>query len=89
MTTVMCNLLLLYIVAIFARVIFSWIPLSPDSPVTVVRTWLVRITEPVMGPLRRALPAIRLGGMALDLSPIVLLIGLQVFRAFICASPGG
>ena len=89
MRTVLCNLLLLYIVAIFARVIFSWIPLSPDSPVTVVRTWLVRITEPVMGPLRRALPAIRLGSMALDLSPIVLLIGLQVFRAFICASPGG
>ncbi len=89
MRTVLCNLLLLYIVAIFARVIFSWIPLSPDSPVTVVRTWLVRITEPVMGPLRRALPAIRLGSMALDLSPIVLLIGLQVFRAFICATPGG
>lgn len=89
MTTVLCNLLLLYIVAIFARVIFSWIPLSPESPITVVRTWLVRITEPVMGPLRRALPAIRLGSMALDLSPIVLLIGLQVFRAFICASPGG
>lgn len=86
---ILCNLLLLYIVAIFARVIFSWIPLSPDSPVTVVRTWLVRITEPVMGPLRRALPAIRLGSMALDLSPIVLLIGLQVFRAFICASSGG
>ena len=89
MRTVLCNLLLLYIVAIFARVIFSWIPLSPESPVTVVRTWLVRITEPVMGPLRRALPAIRLGSMALDLSPIVLLIGLQVFRAFICATPGG
>lgn len=89
MRTVLCNLLLLYIVAIFARVIFSWIPLSPESPVAVVRTWLVRITEPVMGPLRRALPAIRLGSMALDLSPIVLLIGLQVFRAFICAAPGG
>ncbi|WP_419931945.1 YggT family protein [Candidatus Poriferisodalis sp.] len=89
MRTVLCNLLLLYIVAIFARVIFSWIPLSPESPVTVVRTWLVRITEPVMGPLRRALPAIRLGSMALDLSPIVLLIGLQIFRAFICATPGG
>lgn len=89
MRTVLCNLLLLYIVAIFARVIFSWIPLSPESPVTVVRTWLVRITEPVMGPLRRALPAIRLGSMALDLSPIVLLIGLQIFRAFVCATPGG
>lgn len=89
MRSLLCNLLLLYIIAIFARVMFSWVPLSPESPVMVVRTWLVRITEPVMGPLRRALPAVRLGRMALDLSPIVLLIGLQMFRAFICASSGG
>lgn len=89
MRSLLCNLLLLYIIAVFARVMFSWIPLVPESPVMVVRTWLVRITEPVMGPLRRALPAVRLGRSALDLSPIVLLIGLQVFRAFVCAASGG
>ena len=79
MRGLLCTLTNLYVFAIFARVLFSWIPLSPDSPVMVVRTWLVRITEPVMGPLRRALPAVRLGRAALDLSPIVLIIGLQVF----------
>ena len=89
MRGLLCNLLLLYLIAVFARVMFSWIPLAPDSPVMVVRTWLVRITEPVMGPLRRALPAVRLGRAALDLSPIVLIIGLQVFRAIICGNPGG
>lgn len=78
MTNPLCALTSIYIFAIFARVLFSWIPLAPDSPVTVVRTWLVRITEPVMGPLRRALPAVRMGRMALDLSPIVLIIALQV-----------
>ncbi|MCY3584190.1 YggT family protein [Candidatus Poriferisodalis multihospitum] len=77
----LCTLISLYVFAIFARVLFSWIPLAPESPVMVVRTWLVRITEPVMGPLRRALPAVRLGRVALDLSPIVLIIGLQVFVA--------
>lgn len=76
-----CTLISLYVFAIFARVLFSWIPLAPESPVMVVRTWLVRITEPVMGPLRRALPAVRLGRVALDLSPIVLIIGLQWFVA--------
>ncbi|WP_420623793.1 YggT family protein [Candidatus Poriferisodalis sp.] len=78
MRGLLCTLTNLYVFAVFARVLFSWIPLSPDSPVMVVRTWLVRITEPVMGPLRRALPAIRLGRVSLDLSPIVLIIGLQV-----------
>lgn len=77
----LCTLISLYVFAIVARVLFSWIPLAPDSPVMVVRTWLVRITEPVMGPLRRALPAVRLGNVALDLSPIVLIIGLQVVVA--------
>jgi uncharacterized protein YggT (Ycf19 family) len=30
-----------------------------------------------MGPLRRALPPLRLGGMSLDLSPIIVLIMIQ------------
>ena len=77
MTSLLCALTQIYTFAVFARVLFSWIPLSPDSPVTVVRTWLVRITEPVMGPLRRALPAVRMGRVSLDLSPIVLIIALQ------------
>ncbi len=78
MKSLLCTLTSLYVFAILARVLFSWIPLAPESPVVVVRTWLVRITEPVMGPLRRALPAVRLGSVYLDLSPIVLIIGLQV-----------
>ena len=81
MQGLLCTLTSIYTFAVFARVLFSWIPLSPDSPVTVVRTWLVRITEPVMGPLRRALPAVRMGRVSLDLSPIVLIIALQWFVA--------
>ena len=81
MRSLLCTLTSLYVFAVFARVLFSWIPLAPESPVMVVRTWLVRITEPVMGPLRRALPAVRLGRVALDLSPIVLIIGLQIVVA--------
>ena len=78
MKGLLCAITTLYVFAIVARVMFSWIPLAPDSPVTTVRTWLVRITEPLMGPLRRALPAVRIGRIALDLSPIVLIIGLRI-----------
>jgi len=70
--------------AIFGRIIFSWIPIAGNSPVATVGTILIRITEPVMGPLRRALPPLRLGGVSLDLSPIIVLVLVQkVLMGFI------
>ena len=53
--------------AIFARVILSWLPLSPENPI--VRL-LHGITEPILGPIRRIMP--RMG--MLDLSPFFGLI---------------
>jgi len=52
---------------IFVRVILSWLPMSPDSPL--VRL-LLGITEPILGPIRRILPRTGL----LDLSPFFGLI---------------
>ena len=78
MTSILCNLVIVYILAIFGRILFSWIPISPDSPVAAVRSALVFITEPLMGPLRRALPPVRFGGFAIDLSPIIVLLVLQI-----------
>jgi YggT family protein len=77
-TDILCSLVLVYILAIFGRILFSWVPIAPDSPVAVVRSVLVRLTEPVMGPLRRALPPLRVGGFAIDLSPIIVLMLLQI-----------
>ena len=37
-----------------------------------------RITEPVLGPLRRAVPPVRLGAMAMDLSPIIVVFGISI-----------
>jgi len=76
-TSILCNIFLVYILAIFGRILFSWIPVASESPVAAVRTFLVAITEPLMGPLRRALPPIRFGGFAMDLSPIIVLILLR------------
>jgi YggT family protein len=63
----------LYSLVVLVAVITSWLQLSPDNPVArITRT----LTEPVLGPIRRVLPAI--GG--LDFSPMLLLIGLQLLR---------
>ena len=68
------QLIQIYILAIFARILLSWFPLSPGGPMASVFSFLYTITEPVLGPLRRVIPP--LGGF--DLSPIVALIGLQL-----------
>lgn len=52
------------LIAIFIRVIFSWIAFDPGNPLYVV---IHDITEPVLAPIRQIMPRI---GM-IDLSPMV------------------
>ncbi|HEY2813343.1 MAG TPA: YggT family protein [Acidimicrobiales bacterium] len=70
---IICIALQLYVVVIFGRVILSWFPVSPGSAIEGIDTFLRMLTEPVLGPMRRAIPSLRVGGMALDLSPMILL----------------
>lgn len=84
MLDVVCLLITLFTIAVFGTIILSWFPMPPGSALSSVYSFLRQITEPVLGPVRRALPMPRLGGMAIDLSPIVVLIGLQVLQAIIC-----
>jgi YggT family protein len=41
-------------------------------------SFLYTITEPVLGPIRRAIPPIGMGGMGFDLSPIIVIVGVRV-----------
>lgn len=54
----------------------SWIDLPQDHQIVSV---LRRLTEPLLGPLRRILPSA--GG--LDFSPLVLLLGLRLIRSLL------
>jgi YggT family protein len=58
---------------IFGRVILSWFPVTEGSALQGIDSFLRMLTEPVLGPLRRAIPALRVGGMAIDLSPMILI----------------
>jgi YggT family protein len=79
-----CTLLQLYIIAVFARIILSWFPISPGGALASVYGFLYSITEPVLGPVRRALPPLQVGSMGIDLSPILVLFGIQIFASIIC-----
>ena len=77
---VVCLLLWLFIIAVFARVALSWFSPEPGSAVSTVEGFLRTITDPVLDPVRRVVPRV---GM-LDLSPLVVLIGVQILQSAIC-----
>jgi YggT family protein len=80
-----CTLLQLYLIALFGRIILSWFPISPGSALAPVFSFLYAITEPVLGPIRRVLPPLSMGGMGLDLSPIVVLFLFQIIKGALCS----
>jgi YggT family protein len=67
------NLIDLYALVVLAAVVLSWVRPDPDNPFVRV---IESLTEPVLAPIRQAIPP--LGG--LDLSPLVLLIALQLLK---------
>lgn len=81
---IVCLALTIYTLLILVRIVVTWFPLDPDGGMATVAGFLFMVTDPVLGPIRRLLPPVRLGSVALDLSPLVVLIGLQIIQANIC-----
>ncbi len=84
MAEIICTALLLYLIAIFGRIILSWFPLDPNGLGATVAGFLYMVTDPILGPLRRNIPPVRLGAVALDLSPIIVIFGISILRTNIC-----
>ncbi|HKS29141.1 MAG TPA: YggT family protein [Pyrinomonadaceae bacterium] len=72
------GLLAVYTLLIFMRIVFSW----GASSVNRVMRFLIRVTEPVLGPFRRIIPPL---GM-FDISPIVVLLLLRLLQEFVAGT---
>lgn len=68
----------LYSMVLLARVLMSWVQVDPYSPVAQT---LYQLTEPVLAPVRNALPPVS----GLDFSPIVAMIGIQVLGSLLAS----
>jgi YggT family protein len=77
------TLLQLYLLILLARIVLSWFPPPQSGFMVSLQRFLYAVTEPVLAPLRAILPPVQLGGMALDLSPTVLILGIIVLTAFL------
>lgn len=65
-----------YEIILLGRVLMSWIPIDTSNPtVGQIVQFMYDVTEPVLAPVRNALPQ----GMGIDFSPLIVFIGLQIF----------
>jgi len=82
--SLLCNLIFLYELVVFARIIIDWFRVPFDHPVAKLRDALAVVVDPVLRPIRKVIPPLRMGGMAVDLSPLVLLVGLSLLQGIVC-----
>jgi YggT family protein len=69
----------LYTLAIFIRIIFSWVGMSYANP---LMRFVFKSTEPLLGPLRRTVPPVAM----FDISPIVAFLILWVCKAAVAGT---
>ena len=70
-----------YIIVIIVRALISWVNPDPYNPIV---RFLYTVTDPVLYRLRRALPFLYTSGV--DLSPIVIVVGIYFLQSFLVQS---
>ena len=68
----------IFVVVLIVRALLSWFPVRPGSALIPVQRALAAVTEPVLRPIRRILPPVRAGGMAIDLSILVVILVAEI-----------
>jgi len=84
MLSLICLLLQLFTLVLFARMILSWFPMPSDGILASINRVLFAVTEPVLSPVRSLIPPVRTGAMAFDLSPIIVFVGIILISGWIC-----
>ena len=73
------TVLYIYMLIIIIRAIVSWVNPDPYNPFV---RFLYRTTEPVLQPIRRALPV----AWGIDFSPVVAILAIYFLDQFLVAS---
>ena len=79
------------VLVLLARFIIDWVQLlarswRPKGLVAALCEAIFTITDPPLRAVRGVIPPIRMGGAMLDLSPMVLLIGLYIVQILVRAT---
>ena len=87
-TSILLQILGLFKLALFARIIIDYVRMfarnwRPNAIFLAFFEFIYLITDPPMKFVQRFVPPLRLGGVALDLSFIVLLIAINLLQGAI------
>ena len=82
---IICAILKIYLLVLMARAITSFFPVTPGTAFAQIVEVLFKLTEPLLGPVRRVIPPL---GM-FDLSFLVVVIGIRVLSGLIGCGRGG
>lgn len=76
-----------YIGVMFASIILSYVVMIGELPSEHVasRLWrsLSRLVDPVLAKIRMVVKPVRVGSAMLDLSPLIVIIGLNILQSLI------
>ncbi len=78
----------IYFIILMIRLVVDWIQMfarewRPKGPILVVLEGIYTVTDPPLKALRRLIPPLRLGSVALDLSFLVLLLAISLLLRFL------
>ena len=85
---VIVNILWLYLLVLIGRLVFDIVQMlardwQPRGFMLILAETIYTLTDPPLRVLRRIIPPIRIGGIALDVAFLVLFIGLQIIIAVV------
>lgn len=73
-----CQILDLFLLALFAWIVLSWIRVPYDHPIGKVHRFLDKLIMPIVLPIRRVIPPLNLGGISLDLSVLLIFVVVRI-----------
>ncbi|MCA0437168.1 MAG: YggT family protein [Austwickia sp.] len=78
----------IFLMLLLIRLVFDWIQMfardwRPRGPLLVVAEAVYSVTDPPLRAVRKVIPPLRLGGVALDLSFMVVIFAIYLLRSLI------
>jgi YggT family protein len=76
----------IYNIIVLARIILSWFMIGgvgTNQTVAAIYQLVYGLTEPLLAPIRKLIPPIKMGMAYLDLSPFILLVLISLARQLV------
>ena len=81
-------LLSIYLYILIGRLVLEWIQVfarewRPRGVILVVAEGIYTVTDPPLKSIRRVVPPLRLGGVAIDLAFLILILVVSILRSIV------